>query len=423
MLEAHTKLTNWAGNYTYNAKNIYYPATIEEVQEIVSRSPKIRAVGSRHSFNDIADSTEDMISLSQLAPIFELDRQTVTVNANVTYGQLAEQLHQAGFALHNMASLPHISVTGACATATHGSGDKNANLATAVSAIEFVTANGEIKKLSRQQNPEEFQGAVVNLGGIGVITKITLDVMPAFEMRQNVYEDLPFAELVAHFDEITSSAYSVSCFTFWQNDAIDMVWLKQRVTDGANSELPASLFGATTSRENRHPIRGISAENCTEQMGVVGHWYERLPHFRMGFTPSSGDELQTEYLVPRQNAVAALQAINNLRTQIAPLLHVSEIRTIAADNLWLSPCYQQACVGIHFTWKKNWEAVSQLLPTIEKELQPFDARPHWGKLFTMQPAQFQPLFAKLPDFQKLLQSYDPQGKFRNAFLNKNIFGG
>lgn len=416
--------SNWAGNYTYKAASINYPLTVEEVQEIVKRSNKVRAVGTRHSFNDIADTTGEMVSLSRFDQTLTIDREnrTATVNANATFGQLSEQLHRAGYALHNLASLPHISVVGACVTATHGSGDLNGNLATAVAAIEFVTANGEISVLSREKNNEQFLGAVVGLGGFGIATKITLDVVPTFEMRQVVYDNLPFSQLENHFDEIVSSAYSVSLFTDWQNDVVNMVWLKQRVTDAAEYEFAPELFGATLAPENRHPIKGISAENCTEQKGIVGHWYERLPHFRMGFTPSSGDELQTEYLVPRQHAVAALAAVNRLRDQIAPLLHVSEVRTVAADNLWLSTCYQQAGVGIHFTWKKDWAAVSQLLPQIEKELEPFKARPHWGKLFTMPAERVQSLYPKLPDFQELLQSYDPQGKFRNAFLDKYIFG-
>jgi xylitol oxidase len=121
--------------------------------------------------------------------------------------------------------------------------------------------------------------------------------------------------------------------------------------------------------------------------------------------------------------MAALRTIDKLRGQIAPLLQISEIRTIAADDLWMSPCYEQDCIGIHFTWKKDWEGVRELLPVIEEHLSPFDARPHWAKLFTLPPARLEKLYKKLPDFRQLLQHYDPQGKFRNAFLDKHIFGG
>jgi xylitol oxidase len=389
----------------------------------VSRSSKLKALGTRHSFNDIADSPEDLISLEHFDQVLELDRErhTVTVEAGIRYGQLCQWLHREGFALHNLASLPHISVAGACATATHGSGDQRGNLATAVAAMEFVTANGEIVAFSREYQPEQFQGAVVGLGGLGIVTKLTLDILPTFDMQQDVYQNLPLSQLEDHFDKLFSSAYSVSLFTNWRNANFNQVWLKRQIPYGASLEMDSQLFGATLATRQLHPIEALSAENCTEQMGIRGPWHERLPHFRMDFTPSSGEELQTEYFIPRQHAFAAFLAINQLREHIAPILQISEVRTIAADNLWMSPCYKQACVSLHFTWKKDWPAVSQVLPIIEEQLAPFNARPHWGKLFTMPPSYVQSRYEKLPEFQELLRHYDPQGKFRNAFLDKYIF--
>jgi xylitol oxidase len=416
--------SNWAGNYTYSAAALHYPETIEQLQDLISRSSKLRVLGSRHSFNDIADSPGDLVSLDHFDRVLEFDRErrTVTIDAAARYGQLCGLLHREGYALHNLASLPHISVAGACSTATHGSGDRNGNLATAVSALELVAADGSVVQLSRDQHGDQFPGAVVGLGGLGVVTKLTLDIVPAYNMRQDVYENLPLAQLEDHFDDIVSRAYSVTVLTDWQSDLVDQVWLKRLVADGAAFNLEPELFGATPARTPMHPIRGISAEACTEQMGIPGPWYERLPHFRMDFTPSSGEELQTEYMVPRLNAISAFRAIHSLRRHLAPLLQISEVRTIAADDLWMSPCYRQDCVAIHFTWKKDWEAVRQLLPLIEAQLAPLDARPHWGKLFIMPPTRVQSLYPKRPDFQRLLTSYDPNGKFRNAFLDTYIFG-
>lgn len=415
---------NWAGNYFYRAARIHQPEAVEEIRELVARGDKLKALGTRHSFNDIADSPGDVLSLEHFDQIVGIDREgrTVTVEAGVRYGQLARRLHGEGFALHNLASLPHISVAGACATATHGSGDRHGNLATAVSAIEMVTGHGDVIVLSRERNPEEFPGAVVGLGGLGVVTKLTLDISPTFEMRQDVYQNLALAELEAHFDELFSSAYSVSLFTDWREGTFNQVWLKRHSPDAAKLEVPPELFGAKLATIQLHPIAALSAENCTEQMGVFGPWHERLPHFRMDFMPSSGEELQSEYLLPRQHAVAALRAIDQLREHVAPLLQISEVRTIAADDLWMSPCYKQACVAIHFTWKKDWSGVRNVLPKIEGKLEAFDARPHWGKLFRMSPARLQSFYERLPDFQRLLQHYDPQGKFRNAFLDTYIFG-
>jgi xylitol oxidase len=391
---------------------------------LVAHSSKLKALGTRHSFNDIADSPGELISLEHFNQIITLDREhnTVTVEAGVRYGQLARWLHGEGYALHNLASLPHISVAGACATATHGSGDRNGILATVVSAMEMVTADGELILFSREKDGEQFRGAVVGLGGLGLVTKLTLDISPTFEMRQDVYENLPLTELEEHFDELFSSVYSVSLFTDWQNATFNQVWLKRHLPDQASIHLDPQLFQATLAINPLHPIASLSAENCTEQMGVRGPWYERLPHFRMDFTPSSGEELQSEYLVPRQHAFEALRAIDGLREYIAPLLQVSEIRSIAADDLWMSPCYQQACIAVHFTWKKDWDRVRNVLPMIEGQLAQFNTRPHWAKLFTMSPAYLQGLYKQLPDFQQLLQHYDPQGKFRNAFLDRYIFG-
>jgi xylitol oxidase len=417
------KLKNWAGNLEYSTDRLYSANSLEQVQGYVKKQSKLKVLGTRHCFNNIADSTHDFLSLKAMDEVVALDPEahTVTVDAGMTYAQLCPHLHTRGFALHNLASLPHISIAGACSTATHGSGEKNGNLATAVSALEIVTAAGEVVKLSRQQDGEAFRGAVVGLGALGVITKITLDIQPTFMMRQYVYENLPLTEVQHHFDAIESSAYSVSLFTDWQNQRINEVWIKSRVVEGQAFDATPEFFGAKRATKNLHPIAELSAANCTEQMGVPGPWYERLPHFRIGFTPSAGKELQSEYFVPRQHAVEAILAVERLRDQVSPHLMISEIRTIAADNLWLSPCYEQPCITIHFTWKQDWPAVRKLMPVIEKELAPFNARPHWGKLFTTSPAELRSIYKKLPEFVQLSQKYDPHGKFRNEFLNTNVF--
>jgi xylitol oxidase len=418
------RLTNWAGNYTYSTENVARPASVEEVRKLVKGHDSLRALGTRHCFNGIADSLHAIVSLQAMDRVVALDPQarTVTVEAGMTYGRLCPDLHEKGFALHNLASLPHISIAGACATATHGSGIKNGNLATAVSALEFVTADGEILTLSRQKDGDTFLGAVVNLGALGVMIRVTLDVQPTFLMRQYVYENLPLAQLADRFEEIMSSGYSVSLFTDWQNKRINEVWIKRRIDEKGSATADPEFHGATLATKNLHPIAELSAENCTEQMGVPGPWYERLPHFRMGFTPSSGKELQSEYFVPRKDAVEAILAIERLRDRVSPHLFISELRTIDADRLWMSPCYERPSVAIHFTWKPEWDAVRALMPVIEKELAPYAVRPHWGKLFTVEPAQLQSRYEKLGDFKDLLRHHDPRGKFRNGFLTGILYG-
>jgi xylitol oxidase len=416
---------NWAGNYRYSASVLHVPENVGQVQELVARSSQMKALGTRHSFNGIADCTESLLSLQKLNRVIALDHahKKVTVEAGIRYGELCQYLQANGYALHNLASLPHITIAGACATATHGSGDRNGNLATAVHSLEVVKADGDVVVFTREQQDGGIAGAVVGLGGLGIVTKITLDVVPAFQMSQYVYEDLPLVHLKEHFNDIFSSAYSVSLFTDWKKETFNQVWLKRKITDQSSNQVEPEFFGARLATTHLHPVPGHTSENCSEQMGIPGPWHERLPHFRMEFTPSAGEELQSEYFVPRQDAYYALCALDRIREHISPLLYVSEVRTIAADNLWMSPCYKQESVAIHFTWKPNWEAVKQMLPIIEKQLEPFHARPHWGKLFTMPPARLQLLYEKLPEFQQLLLHCDPQGKFCNAFLNKNIMCG
>ena len=416
-------LKNWAGNLTYSTANVFEPRTVSEVQEVVRKSTSLRALGTRHCFNRIADSTTNLISTKNLNTIVSLDTQknTMTVGGGMRYGEFCEHLYQEGFAIHNLASLPHISVAGACATATHGSGVKNGNLATSVSAIEFVSANGEIVVLSREKDGDNFLGAVVNLGCLGVVTKVTLDLIPAFSMKQDVYLNLPMTELENNFDEIMSAAYSVSLFTDWQTSNINQVWIKRITHQGESYTAPTEFFGATLATKNVHPIIEISAENCTEQMSVTGPWYDRLPHFKMGFMPSSGEELQAEFFVPREHAVEAIKAVQTLKDEIKPLLMITEIRTIASDDLWMSPCYHQDSVAIHFTLNQNTDGVLKLLPKIEEKLSPFNVRPHWGKLFTLHPDVLQSRYERLSDFKKLITHYDPEGKFRNDFVNANLF--
>src|SRR4051812_5289119 len=403
-------LRNWAGNIEYSTDSVQTSRSLAQVQEYVKTRPKLKVLGTRHCFNDIADSKDTFLSLKPMDEVISLDpaKRIVTVAAGITYGQLCPYLDGKGFALHNLASLPHISVAGACSTATHGSGQKNGNLATAASGLELVTADGTVVNLSRERDSETFNGAVVGLGALGVITKVTLDIQPSFMMRQYVYEDLSLGELKEHFDAIESSGYSVSLFTDWQKQRINELWIKSRIEKGQEFHAIPEFHGAKLATRNLHPIAALSAENCTEQMGVPGPWYERLPHFRMGFTPSAGKELQSEYFVPRQHAVEAILAVERLHDQVSPHLLISEIRTIAQDDLWMSMAYGRPSVAIHFTWKQDWPSVRRVLPVLEKELAPFEPRPHWGKLFAVAPKDLLARYPKLADFAKLAAEYDPK---------------
>jgi xylitol oxidase len=413
--------TNWAGNYTYHTGNLFEPATIAELQQIIKDHPSIRPLGTRHSFNGLADSTQAQVSLAKFKDIaIDATAKTVTVGAGVRYGDLAPVIDARGFAVHNLASLPHISVAGAIATGTHGSGLHNKNLSVSVSAIEFVDANGDLHTLSRADG-DKFNGAVVNLGLLGVMTRVTLDLIPSFQVAQTVYTDIPFAELEHHFDDIFGAGYSVSIFTDWQHSRGTELWLKRLVTAGHPLDTPDLFYNAKLATRNLHPIPALDPVNCTPQMNLPGPWYERLPHFRMNFTPSSGEELQTEYFVPRAQAYQAIRAIETLRDRITPHLLTTELRVIAADDLWLSMAYQQDSLAIHFTWKREWPEVQKILPLIEAKLAPFNPRPHWAKLSTLKADHFRKVYPRLNDFKSLVQQYDPKGKFRNELVTAELY--
>jgi xylitol oxidase len=346
----------------------------------------------------------------------DAERSTVTVAAGLRYGEVASYLDAHGYALHNLGSLPHISVAGACATGTHGSGAKNGNLATAVRGLELVTASGDL--IALDADSDGFLGSVVALGMLGVVTSLTLDIVPTFDVAQYVYEDLPLPQLYEHFDEIVTAAYSVSLFTTWRQSRIDQVWVKQRTDEPAKAK--PGWLGMRTAEVARHPVPGMDAVNATQQLGVPGPWHERLPHFRLEFTPSSGEELQSEYFVARESAAAAIDAVDAVRDQISPVLQVCELRTIAADQLWLSPSYGRDSLAIHLTWIKDINAVAPAVAALEEQLAPYDARPHWGKVYTTAPSTVVRLYERLPAFAALAHTYDPTGKFRNEFVDRYV---
>ncbi|MFI6691012.1 FAD-binding protein [Streptomyces sp. NPDC050433] len=416
--------SNWAGNIVFSADRVHRPTTLDELRAIVAGGSRVRALGSGHSFNRIADTDGTLVSLSGLPQTVEVDSaaRTVRVGGGVRYAELARTVHARGLALHTMASLPHISVAGSVATGTHGSGDSAGSLATAVRTVELVTADGDSLTLDREKDGERFAGSVVALGALGVVTSLTLDLVPAFDVRQFVHTGLPLDVLAEHFDAITTAAYSVSLFTDWSAPRFGQVWLKHLIDDTAAPGSPDPDFPwADPADEPMHPVPGMPAKHCTEQLGVPGPWHARLPHFRAEFTPSNGEELQSEYLVPRRHAVAALRAVAALGPVMAPVLLVSEMRTVAADGLWLSPAEGRDTVSLHFTWVKDTAKVLPVIARVEAALEGLDARPHWGKVFTTAPAVLRGRYPRMADFLELRASLDPAVKFTNDFLRRLLF--
>ncbi|MFJ8600694.1 FAD-binding protein [Streptomyces shenzhenensis] len=409
------QVTNWARNITYTAEEYRRPRSLDALRSLVAANARIRVLGSGHSFNGIADPGPDgvLLSIADLPRLLDVDTaaRTVRVSGGVRYAELASAVHAHGLALPNMASLPHISVAGSVATGTHGSGIGNGSLAAPVREVELVTADGSTVPVAR--GDARFDGAVTSLGALGVVTALTLDLEPAYRVEQHVFTELPLAGL--DFETVAASAYSVSLFTDWRQPGFRQVWLKRR-TDQAPPRFP----WAAPATEAMHPVPGMPAVNCTQQFGVPGPWHERLPHFKAEFTPSSGDELQSEYLLPRTAALDALHAVDAIRGTVASVLQTCEVRTVAADPQWLSPAHGRDSVALHFTWVDDMAAVLPVVRRLEEALDPFAPRPHWGKVFTAPAAVLRGRYPRLDDFLALAKSLDPTGKFTNAFVRESL---
>lgn len=407
---------NWARTHRFNASHITYPTSIDQLQSLVAQAATtettIRCVGSRHSFTDIADA-EVLFDLGKMPERFDLspDLSSVTVSGAMIYSRLAELLAPTGRALSNLASLPHISIAGATATGTHGSGDRNGNLATSIRALDIAGPDGELHHFERGQ--PDFEAVPISLGALGVVVSIELDLVPSFLIRQHVHTSVSWQVLEHSFDELFSSAYSVSVFTDWIDHV--QLWTKER-TDAPPVD-HASLHDGVRTLEPQHPIPGVSAEACTEQGERPGQWDERLPHFRAGAVPSVGAEVQSEFFVARAHAADAIAAVRSVGTRLAPHLMAGEIRTVRADDLWLSPQYQRDCVAFHFTWHHDMDAAHQAARTVADALQPFDPLPHWGKVFDPTQFDFAALYPRLAEAQRVFVTADPSGVFRNTWMD------
>ena len=406
-------MKNWSGNIEYRPAEIARPESISELQKVVADASKVRAYGSGHSFNTLADTDGTLIAFSEFDKNIEIDssKMLVRVPAGVRYGEVAPKLHANGFALRNMGSLPHITVVGATSTGTHGSGVGNKNLSGSIAEIELITATGDAITLDQSELP----AARVALGSIGIIHHLTLDIVPTYDVAQTVYFDLPFVQLISNLDAILSAGYSVSVLSMWGDEFVDQVWVKSKI--GTNPVLTQNeWFGAKLATRKSNPIREADSAAATEQFGLPGPWFERLPHFKLDFTPSFGEELQTEYFIDRKDAPAALNAIYKIREELSELIMVCEMRTVAQDENWLSEAYGRETFVFHFTWRPNIPAVEKLLLKIEASLEPFKARPHWGKVFTNNAFDFSSLYPKFNSFITYRGTYDPSRKFVNKLL-------
>ncbi|MFY0406603.1 D-arabinono-1,4-lactone oxidase [Solicola sp. PLA-1-18] len=416
-------LTNWAGNVTFSTDVLHRPTTVEQLQQVVADARRLRVLGSGHSFSTVADSDAALVTVRglDLPSVVEPGGELVTVAAGRHFGEVAAELTSWGRALHNLGSLPHISLAGAVATGTHGSGDALGNLSTAVEGVELVTADGELVTLTRADDPDVFGGAVLALGSLGVMTRLTVRTQPAFDVRQDVWLDVPLETYVEQMAEVMAAGYSVSAFTDWSRpDVLEKVWVKSRVDVVGDGPAEPERWGGTLATTAQHAITGIDPSAATQQLGVPGPWNERLPHFRLAFTPSSGDEIQSEYLVPREHGPEAVRALRAVAHLFPGVLLVHEIRTVAADDLWISPTHQRDAVALHFTWTDDAARVMPVVAAVEEAIAPFSPRPHWGKVFSLDPADVAASYPRMDDLVALVRKSDPDGVFVNDFTRRHL---
>ena len=408
MSTPQTPRTNWSGTVAYRFTDASAPTSVEEVRSLVASHQGLRVVGTGHTFNDVAAGEHAVLmnAFTDVEPA--ADGASVRVGGGATYAQVAEALRPHGLALGNLASLPHIGVAGAVATATHGSGRDVGNLATFVRAVELVTGSADVITLRRGE--PDFSGAVVSLGALGVVTALELDVEPERPWRQQVLLGLAEEEMGDRMEEMQGLARSVSIFTRWDGSPA-RVWLKRR-GDDPDEPVPDGLVAATTPQ---HPIEGLDAVNCTPQLDEPGWWADRIPHFRTGFLPSNGDESQSEYHVPLEHGAAAVEALRSAGPELADALQTSEIRTVGADEHWLSPQHEQATWSFHFTWTSAPGAAERAAEVLETALADCGARPHWGKIFHRAPRP-----DRLGDFRTLRARLDPDERFVNDWVRRTL---
>ena len=403
---------NWAGTHEYTAPRIVAVRSEADVVSALAGDGRVHALGTRHSFTDLPDTDGTLIDLAGLEGGFELRDGEVRVAAGTRYGVLAAWLDERGLALHNLGSLPHISVAGATATGTHGSGDANGVLTTAVRGIRFVDARGDVHEVRR--GDADFHALAVGVGAFGVVLSLDIETRPSYRMRQDIYRDVSWDAALGALDAVTGAGYSVSVFTRWEPGAVGFVWVKSRL-DADEDPVPEALLDGRLDID-AEPLGGLT--DVTELRGAPGPWMLRLPHFRLDGAPSFGDEIQSEYFVPREHAPAALRAMLELGEVIRPLLFVSELRTATADELWLSPAHGHDVVAIHFTWRNDPVGVAAVLPRIEAALAPFGARPHWGKRHGFDRAAIERVHPRLGDARAVFERIDPRGRFTNVHLER-----
>jgi xylitol oxidase len=406
---------NWSHTVSFSSSEVARPRDLDELRSVVAASERVRALGTRHSFNRVGDTVGTHVLLDAMPRhlVVSADRSEVTCDAATTHAELSTALAAHGLALPNLCSSPHLGVVGAVQTGAHGSGVDQPALAAHVTRLELVDGTGALRTVAA--GDPDLDAVSVGLGAFGVVHRITQRVVPAFEMSQTVDLDLGWDALLPHLHEVAASAYSVSLFTRYDDRGATQVWRKHRLGDPEVLDLRD--LGARPATETLHPLPASGAQDVTPQLGVPGPSHERLPHVHPDVCPRFGSEIQSEYLLDAARALEAIEALRGLADRLDPLLAIAEIRHVGADSAWLSPSGGRDSVALHFTWQRLPEELGELLPVVEAALLPLGARPHWGKAFACSPHDLRAAYPRIEEWGALVGAYDPERRFRNDLVD------
>lgn len=428
------RTSNWSGTVAWDDCEVLEPTTIGELQSIIAYSPKVRVIGSAHSFTPLVRSSgrvkPTLLSLRHIPRTWSLDekKKTVTVDAATTYSELCHALDKTGFALPNTSSLSHFQIAGAIATATHGSsGSRNgrltrSGLADTVVGLEIVGPDGTIRNVNKGH--PQFSSSVVSLGMVGVVTRVTLSLVDDYDVIQRVYGKWPptptgtLSAFLSSLPKTIAQFDSFSAFVKWNVDDFGLLIGRKQVprgaTDSASTTDPRLITG---------PIQGFLGQGDFATTGV-GRWCDKMFLWKNNGSPFvSQPELQIAHFVPFRDVERALHATRKVVSTWGDEVLYCELRAVRGDEHLLSPYSADAPKPDSFSISHSLDArlgvekVRQRASELESVLRPYQVRPHWGKLTAMTASDLKEAYGlKLKRFQEVQQQVDPNRKFTNDYL-------
>lgn len=413
---------NWSGSQVCYPKTRSAPADLAQLQNLLKDSTgTIRPVGSGHSFMPLVPTDDTIVSLSRLTGLISVDQkqQQARVWAGTRLGDIGQPLADNGQALLNMPDIDEQSLAGAIATATHGTGAQLACMSNYVEALQLVLANGEVMECSRTQNQAVFNAAQVNIGALGIISQVTLQNQARYKLKRET-SWLPIEEILQNAESLADNnrnfefyfiPFTGMGFIDVQNITDEPVTVVEKLdqNDGAE-DLKTARDILSWSPKLRELVLGTYMKTLPKEVNVANSWQNYASERNVRFN-------EMEYHLPRENMVKAFNEIRNIvETQFPEVFFPFEVRFIKSDDIWLSPFNgRETCsIAVH---RYHQEDYKDMFAAIEPVMQKYNGRPHWGKLNTMNSAQFSEHYAHWQDFKDIRQQLDPNGQFLNLYLS------